>query len=143
MLDDLGLVPALVWLADRYAAQTGVRVAQSHAGLDGRFPPAVETAAYRIVQEALTNVARHAGVAEAEVRLRVAAGVLSVRVRDHGAGFDPEAAAGGTGGLSGMQERAGLLGGRLRVRSAPGRGTEVRARLPVRGGAGGGPWRCD
>src|SRR5207253_4700538 len=61
MLDDLGLLPALRWHCERYTAQTGVRVSLEHAGLEQRFPADVETAAYRIVQEALTNVARHAG----------------------------------------------------------------------------------
>src|SRR5262249_8320787 len=70
MLDDLGLLPALVWQLQRYVAQTGIRVDLEHTGLEGkRFPPDVETAAYRIVQEALTNVARYAGVPTAAVRL--------------------------------------------------------------------------
>jgi PAS domain S-box-containing protein len=144
MLDDLGLVPALVWLLERYTAQTGVRVAFTHAGLGRRFPPEAETAAYRIVQEALTNVARHAGVAEAEVRLTADGGGLTVAVADRGAGFDPAAAAARpTGGLSGMRERAELLGGTWAVEAAPGAGTRVTARLPVFGGereGGGGPF---
>jgi PAS domain S-box-containing protein len=132
MLDDLGLVPALVWLADRVSAQTGVRVAVEHRGADGPVPPAVATAAYRIVQEALTNVARHAGVRRAAVRLARVGGALTVTVGDAGTGFDPAAAADGrTGGLSGMRERAELLGGTFEVESAPGRGTRVTARLPI------------
>ena len=60
-MDDLGLLPAVLWLVERYTAQTGVQVRLHHAGVDRRFAPEVETASYRIVQEALTNVSRHAG----------------------------------------------------------------------------------
>ena len=69
MLDNLGLLPALVWLFERYTSQTTVKVEFAHAGLDGRMSPIVETAAFRIVQEALTNVARHAGVPSVNVRV--------------------------------------------------------------------------
>ncbi len=134
MLDDLGLLPALLWHFERYTAQTGVRVAFRHAGLEGRrFAPEVETGAYRIVQEALTNVARHAGVGEATVRLWADREALNVQVEDAGAGFDPEAdlSAHATGGLSGMRERAALLGGRLRIDSAIGAGAHLTAELPA------------
>jgi PAS domain S-box-containing protein len=135
MLDDLGLVPALVWQLQRYTAQTGVRVDLEHRGLEGRrFPPDVETAAYRIVQEALTNVARYAQVATAAVRLWLDQGALHVQIEDSGAGFDPATTArGATSGLSGMQEWAVLLGGRLRVDSRPGKGTRLTAELPIGG----------
>ena len=93
MLDDLGLVPALLWHLRRYTAQTGVRVAFHHAGLGRRFSPEGETAAYRIVQEALTNVARHAGVGEAAVRISLDRDALRLQIEDRGAGFDAAAAA--------------------------------------------------
>ena len=124
MLDDLGLLPALLWHVERFAAQTRVRASLEHRGLEGRLPPEVETAAYRIVQEALSNVARHAGVGECRVRVWLEGGVLHLRVEDEGRGFDartPEARTPSTG-LSGMRERAALLGGRLAVESAPGAG---------------------
>jgi two-component system sensor kinase len=110
-----------------------MRVTFKHTHLQGRCPPAVETAAYRIVQEALTNVARHAGVSEAAVRLRKKAGLLYVQIEDHGTGFDPgaEGSAGTSIGLTGMRERARLLGGRLTVESAPGMGTRLTAELPL------------
>jgi signal transduction histidine kinase len=131
MLDDLGLVPALVWYFDRYTAQTGVKVLFSHDG-NGRARPDVETAAYRIIQEALTNVARHAEVREAVVTLSPHVGNLELRVQDDGAGFDPHVFAAATStGLNGMRERAELLGGRLTVDSAPGAGTTVTALLPL------------
>jgi signal transduction histidine kinase len=133
MLDDLGLLPTLLWLFERYTAQTQVEVDFEHRGLEGRFPPDAETAAYRIMQEALTNVARHAGVGECRVGLWLDdRGVLSIRVEDRGAGFDPASARGASTGLSGMEERAMLLGGVLWVESAPGAGTRVVAELPVR-----------
>jgi PAS domain S-box-containing protein len=132
MLDDLGLLPALLWQLERFTAQTRVKVGFRHAGLDRRFPPEVETAAYRIVQEALTNVARHASVAEAWVRIRADPKALAVRIEDGGAGFVVQTAlAGPSSGLAGMRERARLLGGRLTVESAPGAGTRLLAELPL------------
>lgn len=135
MLDDLGLLPALLWHFERYTAQTGVCVLLEHTGLKRRYPSGVETGVYRIVQEALTNVARHAGVSEVTVRLWVDQDTLSVQVEDQGGGFDPQAAltAADTSGLSGMYERVALLGGQLTVESAPGEGTRVTARLPLGG----------
>lgn len=130
MLDDLGLLPALLWLIDRYTGHTSVRVDLVHAGLDRRFPAAVETAAFRIVQEGLTNVARHAGVGSAAVSVSAGSGNVSIEVTDRGGGFDPlSVPAGTTVGLSGMQERATLLGGRFEVESGPG-GTTLVVELP-------------
>jgi len=108
MLDDLGLLPALLWQFERYTAQTSIRVICEHRGLDQRFPPDVETTAYRIAQEALTNVARHAGVVEVTVQLWADQEILAVQIIDHGRGFDPAItlAGGMSSGLSGMQERA-------------------------------------
>jgi signal transduction histidine kinase len=93
----------------------------------------VETAAYRIVQEALTNVARHAGVNEVLVRLRLGDEALHLHVEDRGRGFDPGTglAAATSSGLSGMMERAVLLGGQFRVESAPRAGTRLAAELPL------------
>ena len=133
MLDDLGLIPALLWRCERYTAQTQVKVNFAHTGMATRFPPEVETAAYRIVQEALTNVTLHAGVNEATVRLSTDQNQLVVEIQDQGNGFDPDAAlaAGTTSGLAGMRERALLLGGQFTLESAPGNGTRVAARLPL------------
>ncbi len=133
MLDDLGLLPALFWHLGRYTKQVGIRIDIQQTGLDGRFAPDVETAAYRIVQEALTNIARHANVAEASLRLWCDSNTLHVEIRDRGLGFDLERArAGGkSSGLSGMQERAILLGGQLEIESHPGIGTCVHAKLPI------------
>jgi two-component system, NarL family, sensor histidine kinase UhpB len=134
MLDDLGLLPALLWLVERHAAKTGLRVQFEHAGLERRLPPGAETTAYRIAQEALTNVVRHARTREARLRVWFDGGLLRVQVEDSGVGFDYEAAraAGASNGLSGMRERAGLLGGRLAVETRPGFGTRLTAELPTR-----------
>jgi signal transduction histidine kinase len=93
----------------------------------------LETAAYQIVQEGLTNVARHAGAAEATVRAWADAATLHVQVEDAGRGFEPGVVPSSASGLSGMRERAALLGGRLSVESAPGAGTQLHAELPVDG----------
>jgi PAS domain S-box-containing protein len=133
MLDDLGLVPALLWLVQHYSGQTGVQVDLCHLGLEPRLRAEVETAAFRIVQEALTNVARHAEVKAAAVRLEATAGHLLVQVRDQGRGFDVQAKGTGSAGLAGMRERARLVWGHLTVDSRPGRGTLVSAVLPLEG----------
>lgn len=136
MLDDLGLLPALLWHFDRYKTQTDITVQFKHNGLEGRrFVSEMETAAYRIVQEALTNVARHAAVKEVAVRVWVDHETLTVEIEDEGDGFNPESAlaAGASSGLSGMRERASLLGGELRIVSAPCKGTRLTATLPLGG----------
>jgi GAF domain-containing protein/CheY-like chemotaxis protein len=135
MLDDLGLVPALLFHVDRYTAQTKVRVRMEHSGIERqRFPREIETAAYRIVQEALTNVARHAGVEAAVVRVWTSGAALGVQIVDEGCGFDSVGAPPAhDGGLAGMRERAALLGGQLDVESAVGAGVRITATLPLAG----------
>ena len=133
-LDQLGLLPALLTLVERYTGLTGVQVDFKHQGVDGRLPPEVETAAYRVVQEALTNAARHAGVPGVAVRVWALADVLHLQIEDQGRGFDVQAALGSprSCGLAGMQERVLLLGGKLTIESRPGAGTQVTAELPLR-----------
>ena len=134
MLDDLGLLPALLWQFERYTAQTGIYVSFQHFGLDRRFDQEVETAAYRIVQEALTNVARYAGVPAVTITLWADAAMLSVQVEDNGRGFDlaHTRADRPSSGLAGMRERVSLLNGQFTVESAPGAGTQITAELPLR-----------
>ena len=140
MLDDLGLLPTLLWYFERYTVQTDVKVNFERTGVNRRFPPEVETAAYRIVQAALTNVALHANVNEVVVRTWASQSTLSVQVEDQGTGFAPDAvlAGGATSGLPGMRERAVLLGGHLEVESAPGAGTRLTAELPLSNPSAGG-----
>ena len=133
MLDDLGLLPSLEWFLQRYRARTGIPVAFEHDEPGPRLGKNVATAAFRIVQEALTNVARHAETAEAAVRLRCEGATIVLEVEDRGPGFEaPRVEAGQTAGLSGMRDRARWLGGHLTIDSAPGGGTRVRAELPMR-----------
>jgi signal transduction histidine kinase len=131
-LDQLGLLPALLAFFERYTAQTGVLVNFKHQGVDRRFAPQVETGAYRIVQEALTNTARHAGVAGVTVLVWTDADKLHLQIDDRGRGFNPEAVlkTPRSGGLIGMQERIMLLGGRMNIESSPGSGTTITAELP-------------
>jgi len=132
-LDILGLPLTVSWHTQCFTEQTGVRVVFRHRGIDRRFAPRVELAAFRIVQESLTNVARHAGVARATVSIWANDALLFLQIEDKGKGFDPATMdAGRSGvGLLGMQERACLLGGALTVESAPGAGTTIRAELPL------------
>jgi two-component system, NarL family, sensor histidine kinase UhpB len=136
-LDDHGLVPAIETQLKRFAARTGVEVKIESQGDPDTLPEDVQTAVYRILQEALANVGRHAAATAVRVEIDADSGHLELRVRDDGAGFDPGALArraNGDGpgaglGLSGMAERARLAGGELDVRSAPGGGTTVTFRI--------------
>lgn len=133
LLDHLGLFPALLWQFERYTAQTQVRVNFQHAGLDRPLEPAVKTAIYRIAQEALANVADHAGVAEVTVQVWVEDNVLNAQITDAGSGFHLEESLIKTTsiGLMGMRERAFALNGELIIVTAPGEGTRVIVRIPL------------
>jgi len=132
MLDELGLLSALTWQIDRFETQTGIHVEFHHAQLDRRFGPQVEMTAFRIVQEALTNVARHAGVMKAKVDVWASPASLGALIEDEGRGFDVGAAlAARSSGLNGMRERSRLAGGRLLIESEPGRGTRLSLELPL------------
>jgi two-component system, NarL family, sensor histidine kinase UhpB len=134
VLDDLGLLPALISTFGRYTRQTGVHVALEHSGIERRrFDSEIETAAYRIVQEALTNVARYASVKTVRVHAWADQRVLRIEIEDDGTGFDIDSVLlqEKTQGLAGMRERAALLRGVLTVDSAPGRGCRVTGELPI------------
>jgi PAS domain S-box-containing protein len=134
MLDDLGLLAALLWHFERYTYQTRIQVRFHHFGLDRRFPAELETATYRIIQEALTNTARYAHTDEVDVHVRARPDVLWLRVADHGAGFETgRMARTGSMGLAGMRERVAAVGGKLSVDSAAGQGTFLTAWLPLDG----------
>ncbi|HEU4328935.1 MAG TPA: PAS domain-containing protein [Roseiflexaceae bacterium] len=136
-LDDLGLEDALHEYTREWSGASGVPVDVLAHGLDGeRLPPAVETTVYRIVQEALTNVLKHAQASQVSVILERRDGWLRVIVEDNGRGFDPDMLAGqGRGGrqlgLIGMSERAALAGGELSIESAPGSGTAIFVHIPL------------
>lgn len=132
-LDDLGLLPALLWYLERYSRQTGVQTDFRHQDLESRrFGHDIETAAYRIIQEGLTNVARHARSPSAEVRVWVEDDSLNLSVDDQGIGFDAEVIGRASSiGLVGMQERASVLGGSFVIETRPGGGTHLMAELPL------------
>jgi two-component system, NarL family, sensor histidine kinase UhpB len=136
-LDDHGLMPAVEAQLKRFSARTGIEVTLNSEGDPDALPEDVQTAVYRILQEALANIGRHAGAMAVAVDIEAEGERLELRVRDDGEGFDPAAmthrnGGGGHGaglGLSGMAERARLAGGELDVRSAPGGGTTVTLRI--------------
>jgi len=132
MLDDMGLVPTLQWHFGRFTRQTGILVNFHCDEVLNRFRAEIETAAYRIIQEALTNVARYAQVKNVFVGLAIQHETLWVEVVDKGRGFDTSAILERpTSGLGGMRERAELAGGYLLVRSVLNQGTQVIAALPI------------
>jgi signal transduction histidine kinase len=130
-LDQIGLAPALQSLAERTESAQGLIVdLQVDLGDDGRLAPEIESTLYRLVQEALTNVGKHAGAEHAHVVVQQEDDSVSVLVRDDGAGFDPTVTTGGFG-LRGMRERVALAGGDLSIESAAPDGTVIRATIPV------------
>jgi signal transduction histidine kinase len=135
-LDDLGLVAALERYAAEYVRARGIRVEVRAPGLDERWPSQVEIALYRIVQEALTNVARHAGAKTVAIVIARRGSSAQLTVRDDGRGFDVETSLSRGGalehaGLHGIRERAALLGGSVTIESAAGKGTAITVELPV------------
>jgi len=133
ILDDLGLVPALKFLADSASKRWGLSINVA-AFLNRRLPALVETVLYRVTQEALTNVGRHAGASQAQVWLTERDGVVVCSVRDDGVGFDAAVVA-GNGlrglGLAGIEERVAQLDGTIHISADQGRGTEIVVEIPL------------
>jgi signal transduction histidine kinase len=137
-LDDFGLVPAVERLASNLSEQSELVVdLEARLGAE-RLPPEAETALYRIVQEALTNVVKHAGARRVSITLVRKEGAAVVVIEDDGRGFDPEGVRSGALGFVGMRERVELVGGRLTVESSPGAGTTLVAEVRVAAPAGDG-----
>jgi two-component system sensor histidine kinase UhpB len=139
-LDDLGLLPALRWYIKEYQQKFSIEVEFHTSGFKERLSSEMETVLYRIVQEALTNVARHAHATKAIITMKEENGAVDVLIHDNGSGFHAgtleEKPADGQEhgwGLVGMYERAKLLEGELTIDSAPGKGTTIHANLPIRG----------
>jgi signal transduction histidine kinase len=130
-LDDFGLVAALERLTTTFSEQTAIPVEFEAMLDDARLPPAVETALYRIVQEALTNVIKHSRASQVSVLLRRKPGSVAAVIEDDGQGFDLEETRDGGLGLIGMRERIELVDGRLAVESSAHGGTSVVAEVPV------------
>jgi signal transduction histidine kinase len=132
VLDDFGLVAALERLAQSFSEQSGIAVDFQAALADERLPEEAETALYRIVQESLTNVVKHARARRVSILLTRKDGAVKAVVEDDGQGFDPAAAGDDGFGLVGMRERLALLGGRLEIEASAEAGTTIAAEVPVR-----------
>lgn len=134
ILDDFGLLSALLWLVDTFSAQTEIQIDFAHEGLrEKRFDPEIESSVFRLVQSALTNVARHADARRVLVKVSASDSELKTYVEDTGRGFDLEAERihNKSAGLNGMRERVRLLGGKLEINTAPNRGTRVSICIPL------------
>jgi signal transduction histidine kinase len=129
MLDDFGLVPALNWQAREVAKRTGLRVSVAAPDLEQELPEEHKTCIYRVVQEALNNVVRHAQARAVQIALEQHASGLLLRIQDDGAGFDAQRVRGL--GLLGMEERTRHLGGSFAIDSQAGRGTLLKITLPL------------
>ena len=135
MLDDLGLPAAIEWYLRSFGRRHGIRADVVHERMDQRLAPEIETAAYRIVQEALTNVAKHARATVCRVYLQRLPNTVLITIEDNGAGFDPASERPGERaglGLVGIRERASQLRGTVRLESTPGKGTRLTVELPAR-----------
>jgi signal transduction histidine kinase len=136
ILDDLGFAAATQWLVENFEKRHRVGCTLSIEPADLTLAEPYATAVFRIVQESLTNIARHAQASHADVDLRYRDGTLALVIRDDGIGFDPSSARKpGSFGLVGLRERAYLVGGTLRIDTSPGKGTRVEVHLPLGVGA--------
>jgi two-component system sensor histidine kinase UhpB len=138
MLDDLGLVPAIRWYARSSLEDARVQVSLDEGEAIGRLDPRLETALFRIAQEAVNNILRHAHASQVRIALCLDEGDVCLRVEDDGIGFDvgriaAQAVPERRLGLLGMKERVDLVGGRMVVDSSPGRGTRIEVRVPLDG----------
>jgi signal transduction histidine kinase len=136
LLDDLGLVPAIAWYGEQRLKPLGITLHMDTKGLKGRLPSSVETALFRIVQESMTNIVRHAQASVVNVQLTRQEGWVLLQVADNGRGFETQMLQSpgpqGQGlGLRGMQERAEILGGEFQLETAPGKGTVIKVRVPL------------
>jgi len=134
LLDDLGLIPAIRWFAETHLERARIKHSLEVVGHRRRLPPHVETALFRVVQEAITNIVRHSGARRAEIRVDFRDAWVGAEISDDGKGFDPSAAQGRLG-LLGMEERVTFLGGRWAIQTEIGAGTRISVEIPV--GAGG------
>ena len=133
VLDDLGLFPAVESLVENFRQRTGIPCELAVSNPEMQLPAAHSTAVFRVVQEALTNVARHAQAKHVEVAIEQHPTEVTLNIRDDGRGFMPhKPRKAGSFGLIGLRERAYLIGGDATITSAPGQGTSIEVRLPIR-----------
>jgi signal transduction histidine kinase len=135
-LDDLGLAPAIRWYAETHLEEHGVEVSVEVDQPIQRLPKHVEVSVFRIIQEAVNNIVKHAHARHAHIRLVVRDRLAKVAISDDGEGFEVAPISGRdtpfrSVGLAGMQERVRLLNGHLRIRSGPGRGTSIAVQIPL------------
>jgi two-component system, NarL family, sensor histidine kinase UhpB len=140
VLDDFGLSPALRWYVQSHLNAAGLEVVTDLDDAEGRLPPTVETALYRIAQESLANVVRHARATRVLVRLETKPNYVTLLVADNGTGFDPQSVPADTQGrygvgLMSMRERSTALHGTLNIDTAAGQGTRVHVVIPLQAGA--------
>jgi two-component system sensor histidine kinase UhpB len=135
-LDDLGLVPAMQWYIQEFDKRYPIQIEFTVDGDRVRLPSEYETVLFRIMQEALTNVAKHANASRATIKLTIQPAQICLSIRDDGRGFDVDQVLRGgsshTGwGLMGIQERTSLIGGEYEIESRPGHGTHIRVQVPL------------
>ena len=139
LLDDLGLVSAIGWYAEQTLSRKGVELKLETEGIKHRLPSSVETALFRVTQEAITNVVKYAAASHVTIRLELDDSIVTAIVEDNGRGFDPSKPHSNGSrlsglGLLGMEERISLLGGTFHIESSPGRGTRLRFEIPLKEG---------
>jgi two-component system sensor histidine kinase UhpB len=141
LLDDLGLAAAIGWYVENYLAPAGVKAELEMQGFERRLPPTVEIALFRVVQEAITNIIKHAQAKTAYIRLQLTPSAIVGSIEDDGVGFNTDTLHRQRGkgiavGLLGMEERISLLEGKLNIESQPGGGTRVHFKIPWQEGSG-------
>ncbi len=132
-LDNLGLLPTLIWYIERFDASSPMSVHFSHRDIDRRFEPQIEITTFRVIQEALTNVARHSEAHDVDVMVWYEDNALEIHISDDGKGMDLKQIeqSGHVGGLHNLQERVRTVGGELKIYTQPGEGVEIVATIPV------------
>ena len=140
MLDELGLIPTLRWYVQSFSNRLGIDSQFQAIGFEEKLPPQIETAFYRIVQEALNNISKHAEANQVEISLEQRDSMIYASIIDNGKGFDldkvlhPDSPERGFG-IIGMQERISLLGGKIDIESRPGFGTRIHIEVPNQKGS--------
>ena len=141
MLDELGLIPTLRWYVQNFSKRLGIDSQFQAIGFEEKLPPQIETAFYRIVQEALNNISKHAEASQVEISFEQRDSTIYASIIDNGKGFDldkvlhPESPERGFG-IIGMQARISLLGGKIDIQSRPGFGTRIHIEVPNQKGSG-------
>jgi len=132
LLDDLGLVAALEWQLKEFEKRSGIVTSFIYAGDEKQLPDTIKTALFRIVQESLTNVARHSEAKKVTITFTNKDDILFLSIADNGKGFDKQKIANKrTLGILGMKERVNMINGEYRIKAFPGKGTEVLVQIPM------------